>query len=104
MAKRERNPERSRERILDAAVEEFAANGYAGARVEAIARRAGLNKQLISHHFGGKEGLYRAVMEERFGRPGGELNAMAVDPARIFELAADDGQWLRILLWEALAG
>ena len=101
---RERNPERSRARILAAALEEFAAKGYAGARVDAIAQRAGLNKQLISHHFGGKEGLYRAVMEERFGRPGGELTAMAVDPAQIFELASEDAQWLRILLWEALEG
>ena len=99
---RERNSERSRARIIGAATEEFAAHGYAGARVEAIAQRAGLNKQLISHHFGGKEGLYRAVLADRFGRPGGELTAADVDPALLFERAAVDSQWLRILLWEAL--
>src|SRR3982750_1350431 len=76
MGGRERNPERSRERILQAALEEFAANGFAGARVDAIARRAGLNKQLISHHFGGKEALYRAVMVARRAQPGGELAAI----------------------------
>jgi len=101
---RERNPERSRERILDAALEEFAAKGFAGARVEAIAKRAGLNKQLISHHFGGKEGLYRAVMDRRFAQPGGELNEPEGGLAGMFERAAADPQWARILLWEALEG
>src|SRR5437588_1453371 len=90
---RERNPERSRARIIEAATEEFAAHGYAGARVEAIAHRAGLNKQLISHHFGGKEGLYRAVLADRFGRPGGELTGADVDPAMVFDRAAGDVQW-----------
>jgi TetR/AcrR family transcriptional regulator len=99
---RERNPERSRERILDAALEEFAAKGFAGARVEAIAKAAGLNKQLISHHFGGKEGLYRAVLDRRFALPGGELNAPEGGLSAMFERAAADQQWARILLWEAL--
>ena len=106
MAGRERNAERSRERILDAALEEFASHGYAGARVEAIARSAGLNKQLISHHFGGKRALYQAVMEERRLRGGGELMGT---PDRLpdalgafFERARNDQEWVRVLLWEAV--
>lgn len=106
MAGRERNAERSRERILDAALEEFASHGYAGARVEAIARSAGLNKQLISHHFGGKRALYQAVMEERRLRGGGELMGT---PDRLpdalgafFDRARNDQEWVRVLLWEAL--
>jgi TetR/AcrR family transcriptional regulator len=55
---RQRDPERTRARILDAAKVEFGAKGYAGARVSDIANRAGVNKQLISYYFGGKEGLY----------------------------------------------
>jgi AcrR family transcriptional regulator len=106
MAGRERNPERSRERILTAALEEFAANGFAGARVEAIAQRAGLNKQLISHHFGGKAALYRAVMQERRLRGGGELTvaseALPDALAGFFERARQDPQWIRVLLWESL--
>ena len=106
MAGRERNPERSRERILDAALTEFADHGYAGARVEAIASRAGLNKQLISHHFGGKRGLYRSVMAERRLRGGGELEGAAVHApdalASFFERARQDPEWVRVLLWEAL--
>jgi AcrR family transcriptional regulator len=55
---RQRDPERTRARILDAAKAEFGAKGFAGARVSDIADRAGVNKQLISYYFGGKEGLY----------------------------------------------
>ena len=55
---RQRDPERTRARILDAAKAEFGAKGFAGARVSDIAGRAGVNKQLISYYFGGKEGLY----------------------------------------------
>ncbi|HLZ53222.1 MAG TPA: TetR family transcriptional regulator, partial [Verrucomicrobiae bacterium] len=40
-----RNPERTRERILSAALKEFAMNGFAGARVDAIAQRAAINKR-----------------------------------------------------------
>ncbi len=53
--------ERSRRRLLEAARAEFAERGYAGARVASIAARAGVNKQLISYHFGGKRGLYDQV-------------------------------------------
>lgn len=45
-------------------MEEFARAGYAGARIAAIADRAGVNKQLISYYFGGKEGLYQAVVDQ----------------------------------------
>src|SRR3981081_1314118 len=55
---RKRDPERTRERILDAARTEFGAKGFAGARVSEIADRAGVNKQLLSYYFGGKQGLY----------------------------------------------
>ncbi|HZX07138.1 TetR/AcrR family transcriptional regulator [Kribbella sp.] len=60
---RQRDPERSKQQLLDAAVVEFGAHGFSGARVGEIAARAGVNKQLISYYFGGKEGLYRAVAD-----------------------------------------
>ncbi|MGP0089085.1 MAG: TetR family transcriptional regulator, partial [Xanthobacteraceae bacterium] len=53
----------SRARLLEAAIDEFARNGLLGARVDVIARRAKINKQLIYHYFGGKEQLYVAVLE-----------------------------------------
>lgn len=61
-----RDPERTRAAILDAATQEFTANGLNGARVDAIAQRAGANKRMIYHYFGGKDGLYLAVLEAAY--------------------------------------
>jgi TetR/AcrR family transcriptional regulator len=49
---------------MDAAAAEFGAHGYAGARIRAIATRAGVNQQLISYYFDGKEGLYQAMSQQ----------------------------------------
>jgi AcrR family transcriptional regulator len=56
----------SRERLLRAARLEFAAEGLRGARVDVIARRAKINKQLIYYHFGDKDSLYLAVLEHAY--------------------------------------
>jgi TetR/AcrR family transcriptional regulator len=58
-----RDPERTSAAILAAAVEEFSAKGYSGARVDAIAERAGINKRMLYHYFGDKDALYVAVLE-----------------------------------------
>ena len=58
--------EARREAILDAALEEFAAKGYAGARMEDIARRAGVAKGTLYLHFGDKEGLFNGLAESAF--------------------------------------
>lgn len=50
------------ERLLTAALPEFAAHGKAGARTDRIAKLARVNKQLIHYHFGNKDGLYRAAL------------------------------------------
>ncbi|MFD9946003.1 TetR/AcrR family transcriptional regulator [Nonomuraea sp. NPDC059023] len=81
---KQRDPERTRARILDAAVTEFAAKGFAGARVSEIAARAGVNKQLISYYFGGKEGLYK----ELAGRWQAEESAFADQAASLATLVA----------------
>jgi TetR/AcrR family transcriptional regulator len=60
-----RNAERTRGRIVAAARKEFGRSGFAGARVDAIARRAGVNPSLIFYYFHNKAGLYRAVSEQR---------------------------------------
>jgi TetR/AcrR family transcriptional regulator len=80
---RQRDAQRTREALLDAARAEFAAKGLAGARVSEIAARAGVNKQLISYYFGGKEGLYQAIIdrwheqEEQLSEPGISLAELA---------------------------
>ncbi|MGQ9369250.1 TetR/AcrR family transcriptional regulator [Azospirillum sp. ST 5-10] len=63
-----RDPEGTRRALLAAAVGEFADKGLAGARVDEIARRAGVNKQLVYHHFGNKDDLFRAALEEVYGQ------------------------------------
>ncbi len=56
------NGEESRQALLQAATDEFLAMGYRAARVQNITRSAGLGLSAINYHFGGKEGLYRAVL------------------------------------------
>lgn len=54
----------SRQRIMGAALKEFADHGLAGARVDRIAGQANINKAMIYYHFSSKELLYRHVLEE----------------------------------------
>ena len=58
-----RDPAATRKKLLAAARREFAGSGLAGARVDEIAARAGVNKQLVYHYFGDKDALYLAVLE-----------------------------------------
>jgi len=55
--------DKTRARILDAAVREFSENGLAGARTEQIAEIAGVNKALLYYYFKSKEALYKASLE-----------------------------------------
>jgi TetR/AcrR family transcriptional regulator len=59
-------PEESRAAILQAAAREFAEHGIAGARTDAIAREAHVNKALLYYYFEDKETLYGAVLDEAF--------------------------------------
>lgn len=56
----------TREIILNAARAEFAEKGFNGARVDGIAARSGLNKQLVYYYFGSKDDLYRVTLEEAY--------------------------------------
>lgn len=102
---RVRDAERSRQALLDAARVEFAEHGLAGARVDAIAARAGLNKQLISYYFGGKQGLYDAIsaqVDERaagFDAPGTTLAELVLS---YFHLFQDEPDMRRIFLRDAI--
>jgi AcrR family transcriptional regulator len=72
----------SREKILAAALDEFAEHGLAGARVDRIARAAGVNKAMIYYHFDSKEDLYVKVLQK-------EITARAEKLAREFENGKD---------------
>ncbi len=65
-ARPRRDAERSRRAILDAALEEFAELGHAGARIDSIAARAGVSKPLIYSYFGDKDALYLAALREAY--------------------------------------
>ncbi|MGA2244996.1 MAG: TetR/AcrR family transcriptional regulator [Verrucomicrobiota bacterium] len=101
-----RDPDATRARILAAALVEFAAHGFAGARVDAIARRARGNKRMLYHYFGNKEALFRAVMRHKMAQRRAWSVAISNDPAERlpfwFKNACEDPDWVRLLLWEAL--
>jgi AcrR family transcriptional regulator len=60
--KRRRDTEATREALIDAATELFAERGFEGTRVDQIAQSAGVNKAMISYHFGGKKCLYNEIL------------------------------------------
>jgi AcrR family transcriptional regulator len=101
-----RDPGRTRERILSAALAEFAAKGFAGARVDVIARRAAINKRMLYHYFGNKEKLFRAVLRQKIAERRAWGLSLSSDPAERlpfwFKAACDDADWIRLLEWEAL--
>jgi TetR/AcrR family transcriptional regulator len=59
-------PEESRAAILKAAVNEFSQHGIAGARTDAIAQAARVNKALLYYYFKDKEAIYEAVLDQVF--------------------------------------
>jgi AcrR family transcriptional regulator len=65
--KRTRNAEDTRDKILRAARNEFAAHGFAGARIERIVKAAETNPRMVYHYFGDKSGLYVVVLEDAIG-------------------------------------
>ncbi len=67
----------SRDALLAAASLEFALHGFAGASVDDIAGRAGINKAMIYYHFGSKQGLYEEVLRAVFASMGERTAAIA---------------------------
>ena len=63
---RTRDRVRTRQQILDAATEEFAAKGFEGARTDEIAKRADVAKRMLYHYFTSKDGLFQAVLEQTY--------------------------------------
>src|ERR1700716_2480267 len=103
-SRRQRQLDR-RQRLLEAALEEFSLHGPAGARVDAISQRAGVNPQLITYYFGGKAGLYRETVRWCFGRAAGPApsESLAGLLSEFFQSVIADPGTTRLLQWEALA-
>src|SRR3984957_5464209 len=102
-----RDLNRTRERIIAAAQKEFAANGFSGARTDAIARRARINERMIFYCFESKEALYRAVLAQKLSAKVAmiestpEADFVSSMVSGFAEISTDtDG--LRMWQWEAL--
>jgi AcrR family transcriptional regulator len=100
------DPEGTRQRIFDAAVEEFAAHGNAGARVDRIAEKARANKESIYRYFGTKDELLRRVLDRFLDERGEQLLPQSRDldayAAGLFGYFAAHPEFLRLSLWEGL--
>jgi AcrR family transcriptional regulator len=101
-----RDPQRTRDRILAAALAEFSEHGFAGARVARIARRARINKRMLYHYFGNKEDLFREIFDRKLRERAGwitEAPAGLGESLRYwFDMACEDSDWIRLSQWEAL--
>jgi len=67
-AARTNDPQRTMDNIIEVATREFAEKGLAGGRIDEIAALTHTSKRMIYYHFGSKEGLYVAVLEEAYRR------------------------------------
>jgi AcrR family transcriptional regulator len=65
---RQQDAEETRNNILEVAAREFADKGLAGARIDEIAEKTASSKRMIYYYFGGKDELYRAVLERSYGQ------------------------------------
>jgi TetR/AcrR family transcriptional regulator len=105
-------PTAAAERILKAAMREFAKHGFAGARVERILKRADVSPRSLYYHFGSKRGLYDAVRERLREQHFADFVSGVTDEPLLDRLLANIDvamtprwqQWSRMLMWEALDG
>ncbi|MEM1223106.1 MAG: TetR/AcrR family transcriptional regulator [Verrucomicrobiota bacterium] len=96
----------SPQRILKAAVREFASRGFSGARVDDIALRARTNKQLIYYYYKNKEKLYEEVLRAVHAKVEKWIEASPDDPAENFKfwlgVHAKDSSYVHLMIWEGL--
>lgn len=91
-SRRQRDPQRTRQEILDVALSEFARNGYAGARVDEIAAKTQTTKRMIYYYFASKEQLYIAVLEQAYSTARDaerQLDVDHLDPAAAIRTLAE---------------
>lgn len=101
-----RDSEATRARILNAATEEFAGHGLAGARVDRLAARAKANKQLIYAYFGSKEQLFDRTLavriEELLDAVPFDANDLAGYAGALFDYNHAHPELVRLVLWHLL--
>lgn len=105
----DRDLNRTRERIMASALAEFSAKGFAGARTDGIARRAGVREGMIFYCFKSKENLYRQVLRRKLAEAVDLIESRPDDDfaeslVRGYESACDNVDHIRMCEWEALGG
>lgn len=116
---KERNPQRSKDAILDAAEEVFAEQGYDRTSLQTIGARAGVSRGTPGYFFGAKSELYQAVLERCFGRARAAIRSgrdralasqespevvLAGAVAEYFEFFLTNQNFVRLMEREALSG
>ncbi|MEU3985465.1 TetR family transcriptional regulator [Streptomyces sp. NPDC026672] len=103
---RTRDPDRKRQQLMEAALAEFAEYGVAGARVDRLAKRAGISPGLVYSFFDGKEGLFEAVYDAIVEQT---VTAVPIDAddlpeyaGRLYDAGVQHPQVMRFLSWYAL--
>ncbi len=116
MEKTEKQAKRSdatKQKILQAAEQAFAEKGLYGARVDEITELAGINKRMIYAHFGSKENLYVAVLDEVYKRLAESEQALLNRELDCIEMVKcciehaftylyENPTFVKIVLWENL--
>src|SRR5260370_19003483 len=101
-----RDLNRTREKILAAALAEFSAKGLVGARVDAIASRARVNKRMLYYCFGAKQDLYREILRRKIADRAGFIESTPDDfpgaLAHIYLSGGTDIEFIRLMEWEAI--
>lgn len=109
----QRNPDRTRRRILQAAIRLFANHGFHAVSVDQIVGKARVNKRMVYHYFGSKDALFEAALSEVYKRIE-EIEFFAVERGRspreklsrllesYFEFLDNEPEFTRLLQWENL--
>lgn len=101
--------EATRRRLLEAGARQFAAHGFAGARVDAVARDAGVNKERVYRYFGDKQQFFAAVLSRELEGlldgivfDGSGADAVGTSAGRLFDRFVAHPELPRLLAWESL--
>jgi AcrR family transcriptional regulator len=108
---RQHDAEETRNNILEVAAREFADKGLAGARIDEIAEKTASSKRMIYYYFGGKDELYRAVLERSYGQirareDAANFETLPADKAltaqieHTFDYHADHPEFVRLVMNE----
>ncbi|TQN30658.1 TetR family transcriptional regulator [Haloactinospora alba] len=101
-----RDASATRRKLLEAGRGEFAESGIAGARIDRIAERAGVNKERVYGHFGSKEKLFQAVLDAAKAEHSASLPTPGEDigewVGRVYDAQRNNPTMLRLMMWESL--